>query len=82
MRKSIEWYKNRWKERRVGLGYIFCIGPGVSMFILLLFRMKIETWSGLIALMAMHFFGLYLVLRYHLFAIDDVLVSNDVEVKE
>ncbi len=76
----IEWHKKRWKERRVRIGYMLWLGSLGSSGLILgtqLFGIEIKSWAVLISSMIVHFFGMYLVFRYDLFAkeVDDAVVS-------
>lgn len=67
----IEWHKNRWKERRVTLGYFMWLGVGCIIWLCWILGIEImPTWFHLIFYVVLHFFGAYLVFRYHLFAIE------------
>ncbi len=72
MNKIIEWHKQRWKERRVAIGYLFWLGLGSAILIFQLLGIKVKTWPELITLVIMNFFGMYLVFRYDLFVKGEV----------
>ena len=67
MSKILKFLKDRWQENKVVVGY-WC-WMGIPSLWLLFRAIGIETtlWFVIVS----HFFGLYLVARYHLFALEN-----------
>lgn len=63
MNNIIEWHKKRWKERRVKIGCLLWIGSGIIVF-----GVDLNNYYKLLGVAFCHFFGMYLVFRYYLFA--------------